>query len=91
MGFLSYVAALSPSPWAGEGWREGEEILKVLGYENVRIDPALKGTIPDLQTDNHSIPPLEKGGEGGFESGAVPEVRKYFDISIARRPKSIRM
>jgi len=71
---LSYVAALFPSPWAGEGWGEGEEILKVFGYENVRIDPALKGTIPDLQTDNHSIPPLEKGGEGGFESGLSPKL-----------------
>jgi len=55
-------------------WGEGEEILKVFGYENVRIDPALKGTIPDLQTDNHSIPPLEKGGEGGFESGLSPKL-----------------
>jgi hypothetical protein len=66
-----------------------EKILKVFGDENVHIDPALqakfptsKGTVPDfvvsaqsndLQTENHSIPPLEKGGEGGFESGLSPK------------------
>lgn len=53
-----------------------KKILKVLGdkeVQEVQIDPALKGTIPDLQTDNHSIPPLEKGGEGGFESGLSPK------------------
>jgi hypothetical protein len=33
----------------------------------------LKGTVPNLKTDNHSLPPLEKGGEGGFESGLSPE------------------
>jgi hypothetical protein len=41
-----------------------------------------KGTVPgfvvsaqsnDLQTYNHSIPSLEKGGEGGFESGLSPK------------------
>ncbi|PIV23033.1 MAG: hypothetical protein COZ69_13980 [Deltaproteobacteria bacterium CG_4_8_14_3_um_filter_45_9] len=50
-----------------------EKILKVFRDKEVQIDPglqakfpALKGTVPDLKTDNHSIPPLEKGGEGGF-------------------------
>jgi len=60
-----------------------EKILKVFGNENVKIDPSLqakfptlKGTVPDfvvsvqsndLQPDNPPSPPLEKGGEGGFE------------------------
>jgi hypothetical protein len=35
----------------------------------------------DLQTYNHSIPSLEKGGEGGFESGMSPK----FDFKDLRR------
>jgi len=59
-----------------------EKILKVFEDEDIYIDPALKGTVPDfvvsaqsndLRTDNHSIPPLEKRGEGGFESGLSPK------------------
>ena len=61
-----------------------EKILKAFEGEEVHIEPALqaksptlKGTVPDfvvstqsndLRADNPSIPPLEKGGEGGFES-----------------------
>jgi hypothetical protein len=61
-----------------------EKILKAFEGEEVHIEPALqaksptlKGTVPDfvvstqsndLRADNPPIPPLEKGGEGGFES-----------------------
>jgi hypothetical protein len=55
-----------------------EKIFKVFGNENVQIAPALKGTVPDLQRDNPSIPPLEKGGERGFESGLSPQYRPSF-------------
>ena len=58
-----------------------EKILEVFGDKNVKIDPSLRGTVPDLRTDNHSIPPLEKGGEGGFESGLSPK----FDFEDLRR------
>jgi hypothetical protein len=59
-----------------------EKILKVFEDQKVQIDPALKGTIPDfvvspqsndLRTNNSPTPPLEKGGEGGFESGLSPK------------------
>ncbi len=50
-----------------------EKILKAFGDENVPIGPSLKRVIPDLQAYNHSIPSLEKGGEGGFESGLSPK------------------
>ena len=53
-----------------------EKILEAFEGEEVHIEPALqtksptlKGSVPDLRADNPSIPPLEKGGEGGFESG----------------------
>jgi hypothetical protein len=54
-----------------------EKILKVFEGDEIHLDSALKGTVPDfvvstqsndLRADNPPIPPLEKGGEGGFES-----------------------
>jgi hypothetical protein len=51
-----------------------EKIIKVFGENEVQISPALKGTVVlDLHTDNPSILPLEKEGEGGFESGLSPK------------------
>ena len=60
-----------------------EKILKIFGDENVQIDPSLqaesptpRGAVPDfvvsaqsndLQMDKPPNPPLEKGGERGFE------------------------
>jgi len=63
-----------------------EKILKVFRDEDVQIDPSLEGTVPDfvvsaqsndLLTDSPSIPPLEKGGEGEFESG--PSLKHNFE------------
>jgi hypothetical protein len=61
-----------------------EKILKTFEGEEIHLDSALeakfptfKGAVPDfvvstqsndLRADNPPIPPLEKGGEGGFES-----------------------
>jgi hypothetical protein len=61
-----------------------EKILKVFGDENVLIDPGVKRTVPRLpylRTDNHSIPSLQKGGEGGFKSGLSPK----YDFEDLRR------
>ena len=77
-----------------------EKILKVFRDENVHIglaiqakSPALKETVTDLavsgtndlQTDSPSIPPLEKRGKMGFESGLSPKytsLRKWDGFKI---------
>jgi hypothetical protein len=41
-----------------------EKILRVLGDNKVQIDTSFKRAVADLQAYNHSIPSLEKGGEG---------------------------
>jgi len=53
-----------------------EKILKVFVNENVKIDPSLKGTVPDLQTTN-PYPPhrwgREREGVKKLESGLSPK------------------
>ncbi|MCL4474912.1 MAG: site-specific integrase [Nitrospirae bacterium] len=43
-----------------------EKMLEAFQGVEIHIDPALQGTVPNLQT-NILIPSLEKGGKGGFE------------------------
>jgi hypothetical protein len=53
-----------------------EKILKVFVNENVKIDPSLKGTVPDLQT-TYPYPPhrwgREREGVKKLESGLSPK------------------
>jgi len=61
---FSYHPLPSPSMGEGEGGGEEVRIACLCGRQE---------TVPNLRKDNHHIPPLEKGGERGFESGLSPK------------------
>ena len=61
-----------------------EKILEVFKGEEIHIDPALKGTVPDLRTITPHSPLNLRGDKGGLESRLSPQYR-YHNFEDLRR------